>query len=560
MNEVHTRTETMKSGAVPRTGEMDLPRTRRLQTFTYKAALVLHDLMVVLMTFGITFWLSRTGFTAVENFLQAVTLCAVSLVSIAFYPTQNLYSYHLIYSRKFHLIGQLKAAGLSILTMAMIAGVYIGTAFLPGISLVPLLVGFALLAVLAGRYLGDSILYVLRALGLAVLIIGLAGLASIEEMPLLLVNRHSIILTLLIATAILLLSRFFLVHIVFSNWMKRRFRRQVVIIGSSEDSNHIGRHIVKTDAPFWIVGVLGITDAEIFLDIGIEKCFLGSLNRLPDVVQEEKISEIIITDENIEKRTLVSLLDYCTSKGVDAWFSPTLMPIIDVKLHIDNFCGIPLIRLCSQKHSWLFNKIKHSLDALMTLPGFVVQLPLFLAIAAAIKLESQGPVFYKAKAIGRNGQLFNMLKFRSMQVNNQHDIHKKYVTKLIKGEIGKEKKGDEPLKIINDPRVTRVGKLLRKTSLDELPQIINVLKGEMSLVGPRPCLPYEYEIYKDWYKKRTAIRPGITGLWQVAGRSEVSFEDMILLDLYYVYNRSVMMDFSILYETGFAVLARKGAY
>jgi exopolysaccharide biosynthesis polyprenyl glycosylphosphotransferase len=550
----------MKSGAVPRTGEMDLPRTRRLQTFTYKAALVLHDLMVVLMTFGITFWLSRTGFTAVENFLPAVTLCAVSLVSIAFYPTQNLYSYHLIYSRKFHLIGQLKAAGLSILTMAMIAGVYIGTAFLPGISLVPLLVGFALLAVLAGRYLGDSILYVLRALGLAVLIIGLAGLASIEEMPLLLVNRHSIILTLLIATAILLLSRFFLVHIVFSNWMKRRFRRQVVIIGSSEDSNHIGRHIVKTDAPFWIVGVLGITDAEIFLDIGIEKCFLGSLNRLPDVVQEEKISEIIITDENIEKRTLVSLLDYCTSKGVDAWFSPTLMPIIDVKLHIDNFCGIPLIRLCSQKHSWLFNKIKHSLDALMTLPGFVVQLPLFLAIAAAIKLESQGPVFYRAKAIGRNGQLFNMLKFRSMQVNNQHDIHKKYVTKLIKGEIGKEKKGDEPLKIINDPRVTRVGKLLRKTSLDELPQIINVLKGEMSLVGPRPCLPYEYEIYKDWYKQRTAIRPGITGLWQVAGRSEVSFEDMILLDLYYVYNRSVMMDFSILYETAFAVLARKGAY
>jgi hypothetical protein len=126
--------------------------------------------LVVLVTFGITFWLSRTGFTAVENFLQAVTLCAVSLVSIAFYPTQNLYSYHLIYSRKFHLIGQLKAAGLSILTMAMIAGVYIGTAFLSHILLVPLMVVFALLAVLAGRYLGDSILYVLRALGLAVLI------------------------------------------------------------------------------------------------------------------------------------------------------------------------------------------------------------------------------------------------------------------------------------------------------------------------------------------------------------------------------------------------------
>ena len=105
-----------------------------------------------------------------------------------------------------------------------------------------------------------------------------------------------------------------------------------------------------------------------------------------------------------------------------------------------------------------------------------------------------------------------------------------------------------------------VGKFIRKFSLDELPQLINVLKGDMSLVGPRPCLPYEYEIYKDWYKKRTSVRPGITGLWQVTGRSEVSFEDMILLDLYYIYNRSFVMDLSIMYETIFVVFGKRGAY
>jgi undecaprenyl-phosphate galactose phosphotransferase len=342
--------------------------------------------------------------------------------------------------------------------------------------------------------------------------------------------------------------------------MKRRFRRQAVIIGSNEEAKRIGKHIIETDAPFWILGAIGTAEAEVFLDIGIEKCFLGSLNMLPEVVEADQVSEIIITDENISKRTLVSLLDYCTTRGLNAWFSPKLMPIIDIKLYIDTFCGYPMIRLGSQKNSWLFNKIKHALDALLTLPGVVVLLPLFLSIAAAVKLDSKGPVFYRARAIGKNMQPFDMYKFRSMQVNADPSIHKEYVCKLIKGEIGTCGNADEPLKITEDPRVTRVGKILRKTSLDELPQLFNVLRGEMSLVGPRPNLPYEYEVYQDWYKKRTVVRPGITGLWQVAGRSEVSFEDMILLDLYYIYNRSVMMDFSILWETLFAVMAKKGAH
>jgi lipopolysaccharide/colanic/teichoic acid biosynthesis glycosyltransferase len=185
--------------------------------------------------------------------------------------------------------------------------------------------------------------------------------------------------------------------------------------------------------------------------------------------------------------------------------------------------------------------------------------PLMIASAIAIKLDSKGPVFYRPEVVGKNGRLFTMFKFRSMFTGASQKLHQEYVNDHIKGVIHKDKP-DQPLKITNDPRVTRVGSFLRKTSLDELPQLINVLKGQMSLVGPRPCLTYEYEIYKNWHKKRIMVKPGITGLWQVVGRSEVAFEDMILLDLYYIYNRSIELDFNILIETIFVVLKKKGAH
>lgn len=533
---------------------------QRIGSNKYKTALVVHDISIVVFAFGLGALLINPVYTPVNYFTQIFALFVVCLITTAFYPTQNLFNYHLIYAKRYHLMVLLKSAGLSLLTFGFIIGLHYGSESLSDAIFLPLMVVFGILAIFLGRFLWDDVLHLLRALGLSALVIGVAGMASSEEVPLILANWRLILLTYFIATGMLLLSRFFVVHVVFSKWMRRRFRRQTVIIGSNEQANEIGRYIIDNDAPFWIVGSIGVAEAEVFLDIGIEKCFLGNLNDLADVVNKDRISEIIVTDENIDKHTLISLLDYCTSRGVNAWFPPNVMPIIDIKLYIDNFCGMPLIRLCTQKRSWVFNKAKHGLDALMTLPGSMLLLPLFLFIASAIKLDSKGPVFYLAKSIGKNGQPFSMFKFRSMHVNKQHDIHKQYVTKLIKGEIGKESNGDEPLKITDDPRVTRVGKILRKASLDELPQLINVLKGEMSLVGPRPCLPYEFEIYKEWYKKRTSVRPGITGLWQVAGRSEVSFEDMILLDLYYIYNRSLMMDFSILYETIFAVLAKKGAY
>jgi len=332
-----------------------------------------------------------------------------------------------------------------------------------------------------------------------------------------------------------------------------------VVVGTNEEATRITNHIVRLNAPFWIAGVVGSRPLD-FAETIVRKKRLGELRDLPAIVAKEKIDNIIVTDETIEKPVLISLLDYATSEGLTIWFPPKLLPILAMKLIPDNLCGLPMIRLCSQKNWWLFGKLKYALDALVTLPATAILLPLFSVIGLAIKVNSKGPVFYRANAIGKNGQAFTMFKFRSMRVDGGSDIHKNYVTRLIKGEISPETEGGKPLKVTEDPRITKVGHLLRKTSIDELPQILNVLRGEMSLVGPRPCLPYEFEIYQDWHKKRLSVRPGITGLWQVTGRSEVAFEDMVLLDLYYAYNRSISMDMNILYETVFAVLAKKGAH
>ena len=321
----------------------------------------------------------------------------------------------------------------------------------------------------------------------------------------------------------------------------------------------ITQYVIDKNTPFWIAGFVGASSGyKKYLPAKKEN--LGDVINLPQILEANGVSEVIVTDETIHKKTLIAITDYCTARRINVWFPPNYIPVISVKLYIDHFCGIPMIRLGSQKNSWFFSKIKYSLDALVTLPIFLVQLPIFLTIAAAIKMTSKGPVFYRATAIGKNGQPFTMYKFRSMRQGSDHTTHKQFVTQMIKGELTNDGDNSKVLKITNDDRITPIGRLIRKYSLDELPQLINVLKGDMSLIGPRPCLPYEFEAYDDWHKKRAAIRPGISGLWQVTGRSEVSFEDMILLDLYYIYNRSLSLDVSILFETLFVVIHKKGAY
>jgi len=200
--------------------------------------------------------------------------------------------------------------------------------------------------------------------------------------------------------------------------------------------------------------------------------------------------------------------------------------------------------------------IKRALDIVGSLFGLVALSPLFLLITIFVKLESKGPAIFKQTRVGKGCRPFTFYKYRSMNENSDPNPHQKYISELIGGERAQ----DEVYKLTDDNRVTKVGRILRKTSLDELPQLFNVLKGDMSLVGPRPALPYEVKMYKDWYKDRLSVTPGMSGLWQVSGRSQKNFDEMVKLDLAYINKWSLWLDIKILLKTFLVVFSRQGAW
>jgi lipopolysaccharide/colanic/teichoic acid biosynthesis glycosyltransferase len=200
-----------------------------------------------------------------------------------------------------------------------------------------------------------------------------------------------------------------------------------------------------------------------------------------------------------------------------------------------------------------------TLDLLLTIVLFVVLLPMMLLIAAAIRIDSRGPVVYRQRRLGRNLAPFTVCKFRTMRDGVDHDVHRAFVLALIAGDPPDQVEGGPRFKLNGDKRVTRVGRLLRRTSLDELPQLWNVMRGEMSLVGPRPPIPYEVDHYPQHWFGRFAVKPGVTGLWQVSGRCELTVQEMVSLDIEYVQRRSFWLNLWILVRTIPAVLTRRGA-
>ena len=210
--------------------------------------------------------------------------------------------------------------------------------------------------------------------------------------------------------------------------------------------------------------------------------------------------------------------------------------------------------------------VKRIIDVVFALIAIVVLSPVMLALAIAIAIDSPGPVIFRQSRLGKNGAPFTFYKFRSMVVNGNDGIHREFVTSLIRGDLEDVRKQNDAgsdaspmFKLKADPRITSIGRFMRQTSLDELPQLFNVLKGNMSLVGPRPPLPYEAENYQSWHLRRVLeIKPGITGLWQVEGRSRVTFDEMVRMDLRYIRNWSLLLDFKILAKTILVVLRREG--
>jgi lipopolysaccharide/colanic/teichoic acid biosynthesis glycosyltransferase len=214
-------------------------------------------------------------------------------------------------------------------------------------------------------------------------------------------------------------------------------------------------------------------------------------------------------------------------------------------------------RACFATYQWW----KNAFDRVLALLAIVASSPFMAIIALAIRLDSPGGAIFRREQIGENGRKFTAYKFRTMRINSDDHEYKAYLVKyVLKNEPYRTNQDGQPVyKVVNDPRVTRFGALLRKTNLDELPQFFNVLKGEMSLVGPRPDIPFAVEMYKDWHRKRLGVKPGITGLWQVCGRYSLPFEGMVRLDISYIKRQSMLLDAKILLLTVGTILKRDGS-
>ena len=530
---------------------------KQAPALSYRLVLISSDAVILCIALAVAL-LDGGPFAKGIDGIQNALLAGWFMLPIAFFPTFHLYSHHLIFSRRQHLCGLAKAFALSLITIA----IFILVNRMPDIKsssyFILSIVGLSAGILLFSRLFSDSIAPLINSLGLVCVLVGLSDLTGARDALLSLVRVPATTIGFLAVCAALSASRYVIVHHLLNVRLRRSFRRQVLLVGTDREAESILKRIIGLNAPFWIAGTVG-TGKDCGINRPVPKTQLGCIQDLESVLGENFFHEAIITDETIQKADLIQLIDFLTQKGITVWFLPKLMPIIDVKLYVENLFGIPMVRMGSRRYQWLFRRLKYVFDAVVSLVLFVALLPVFVVLALAVRLTSEGPVFYRATAVGRGGGSFKMYKFRSMLAGCSADIHKDYVTNLIKGEIRPDGSG-RALKITCDPRITQVGRFLRKTSLDELPQLINVLKGEMSLVGPRPCLEYEYDVYRDWHRRRTAVRPGITGLWQVVGRSEVSFEDMILLDLYYIYNRNFKLDLSILFETLVVLVKRKGAH
>lgn len=271
--------------------------------------------------------------------------------------------------------------------------------------------------------------------------------------------------------------------------------------------------------------------------------------------------------ELLESKIYKSLCDFLESEQIDKIkISAHKFPEKDDNHNSDNSADLTLYPDIKRKSKRISLVAKRIIDIAGSLACLSVLSPLFVVIPFLIKITSKGPVFFRQERLGEYGNRFIFLKFRTMQINNDPAIHQEYIKKFIleQKSYSSESEDDKQkgtFKIKDDPRVTSIGGFLRKTSLDELPQFLNVLKGEMSLVGPRPPIPYEIDNYDIWHKRRVIeIKPGITGLWQVMGRSSTTFDEMVRLDLQYIKNWSIWLDIKILFKTPWVVIVGKGAY
>ncbi len=336
-------------------------------------------------------------------------------------------------------------------------------------------------------------------------------------------------------------------------------RRAVLVVGAGEVGRNVAsqfRRYARQD-----LQVLG------YLDDDADKQgksidgrpVLGTTSEIESVVAAHSVEEVVMALPLRAHEQLVEMCGKLQMMGVRVYVIPDLFALSFPNATLDGFGGIPVIYL-GQSGAFLWHRlIKRTFDTVVATLSVLLVAPLILLIAGLVKWTSSGPILYRQQRIGEGGRAFVMYKFRTMLQDSDPSIHVEHVSRLIKENLDPtELDGAKTLKLKSDPRVTPLGKILRKTSLDELPQLFNVLSGAMSLVGPRPSLAYEVNLFKEWHKHRFETLPGITGLWQIKGRNRVSFDEMVRMDVEYIQKQSVWLDIKILVQTPFAMLFGRG--
>ncbi len=322
-------------------------------------------------------------------------------------------------------------------------------------------------------------------------------------------------------------------------------RQRTVIVGSGRVA---ARLIEKLRAHHEFgLNPIGIVDDEVYEAENLDLPVLGRLTELTSVLRTQQVDRVIIAFSRADHEELLSSIRACRDARIAVDVVPRLFEFLDGARALDQIGGLPLISIGAHRLSRVSRLAKRGFDIILSAVALVVLAPLFALVALAVRIESRGKVFFRQSRAGQGGQVFRLLKFRSMYADAElrvDDFRENGV--VLKG-------GD-------DPRITRIGRILRRLSIDELPQLINVFLGHMSLVGPRPQVAREVALYDHAMTRRLHVRPGMTGLWQVSGRSDLTLEEAIRLDLYYVDNWSMLQDISILARTARAVLGSRGAY
>ena len=328
--------------------------------------------------------------------------------------------------------------------------------------------------------------------------------------------------------------------------------QRVIIVGAGETGQAVLRVLLaRKDLAYYPVGFVDDNPDKGNVDLGRVRG-LGNIDNLRSTIRDYDVDLVIITIPWAENHRIQRIVKTARQAGAGVRIVPDVFQLNMRQVQVENLDGIPLLGVSEEDDFKGTNRLlKRLIDLSLILLASPVLLVIFALTAIAIRLDGPGPILYTQRRVGENGREFDMIKFRSMIPDAE-----KYRQQLV------EESGEDPRhpKIKNDPRVTRVGAFIRATSIDELPQLINVLLGQMSLVGPRPPTPDEVLLYEPWHMRRLQIIPGITGLWQVSGRSDVPFDEMCLLDIYYIENWSMKMDLQLLAMTLPRVLLRHGAY